>query len=133
MDREAIEFHDSVLSGVSFSGSEIRVSFVPAYLHRSAGEPGRDAGTGWSVDVELTIHDSIVSALPTVFPSDVWEGTLRVGSREFDNLVPVPLDGESDVQLVLTLNSGEVLRVAGARVELRAIGEYKFVETLPVG
>ncbi len=133
MDREAIEFHDSVLSSIAISRGNTRVSFSPAYLHRSTGEPGRDSGTGWSVDIELTIHDGTISSSPTGLPSDVWEGTLCIGDRRFDNVVPVPLDGESEVLLLLTLNCGEILHVSGTRVQLRVVGEYQFVETVPGG
>lgn len=133
MTREAMEFHDSVVGNVVIADHTVRVELSPAYIHRSDGEPASDAGTGWSANVELTIHEGILKSLPAEFPSDVWEGSLSVGGREFENIVPLPFEGEGHVLLLITLNSGQSIRITGERVALRVVGAYEFVEEFGPG
>ena len=53
--NEAIELHDSDLAAVKVAGDAVILCFHPAYIHRSAGKPGIDAGTGWTQDATITI------------------------------------------------------------------------------
>ena len=133
MDREAIEFHDSVLSRIDQTGDQVRLFFEPAYVHRSNGDPVRDAGTGWSVNVELTIFGSVPCMQPSPLPSDVWDGGLRINDMEFENVVPLPFAGIGNIHLVLELTSGEVVQVSGNRAELSVVGPYEFVENVSAG
>lgn len=133
MDREAIEFHDSVPGRVVVSGQQARLLFEPAYIHRSTGEPGLDAGTGWLADVEMVILGSAGGPSSLVLPVDVWDGTLCAGNREFQNVVPLPFEGHGEVRLALELNNGAVVEITGESVQLRVVGEYRFVEDVPAG
>jgi hypothetical protein len=133
MQREALEFHDSVLAKVERGADELRLLFEPAYVHRSSGDPARDAGTGWSVNVQLTLFGVTECRIPSNLPGDVWEGSLRVGESAFDNLVPIPLELAAATHIVIKLNSGNVLRASGTRVTLLVVGSYEFVENVSAG
>ncbi|HSY48809.1 MAG TPA: hypothetical protein VLC46_08365 [Thermoanaerobaculia bacterium] len=128
MEREAIEFHDSVLARVDRDGHQVRLLFGPAYVHRSSGEPALDSGTGWLADTELTIDTSLGCNLRSKLPCGICDGYLRVGDHEFENVVPLPFESRSEVLLTIELTSGEVVKVSGKRVLIRVIGAYQFVE-----
>jgi hypothetical protein len=51
-DNAAVEIHDSTLESIE-THSEVLVAMLSAYVHRSSGRPGIDAGTGWSQTVRL--------------------------------------------------------------------------------
>ncbi|HEV2313899.1 MAG TPA: hypothetical protein VGR94_01225 [Candidatus Acidoferrales bacterium] len=52
----SIEIHDSVLTSVEIQAKQVKLS-IEAYIHKSAGVPGVDPGTGWIQNVILTIED----------------------------------------------------------------------------
>ena len=133
MEREALEFHDSVLASVERAGDELRLLFEPAYVHRSLGEPGQDVGTGWSVNALLTLFGAAVCQIPANLPCDIWEGSIRIGESAFDNVVPLPLDRAGETQIEIELNSGKILNASGTRVRLIAVGVYEFVENVSAG
>jgi hypothetical protein len=56
-----IELHDSVVANIATLEGAAIVSFQPAYLHKSEGRPGFDAGSGWlpmqpSAETSPTCH-----------------------------------------------------------------------------
>jgi hypothetical protein len=51
-DNAAVEIHDSTLERIEHEGDDI-VAVFSAYVHRSAGRPGIDAGSGWSQALHL--------------------------------------------------------------------------------
>jgi hypothetical protein len=126
--NEAIEFHDSVLARIERSGDEIRLLFRLAYVHRSSGEPGLHAGTGWTVDVELILFSAHGPSIAPNLPYDVWDGDLRVDDSAFSNVVPLPLELSGNVSLRIELNSGQVVEATGTRAQLLVVGPYTFVE-----
>src|SRR5437016_4648859 len=52
--NECLELHDSTLSHVTFRDGSAVVSLSSAYVHRSPGRPGRDAGSGGYQPATLT-------------------------------------------------------------------------------
>jgi hypothetical protein len=49
------EFHDSVLASIKEEGARCILEFRPAYVHRSEGSPGVDAGDGFWQDLQIVI------------------------------------------------------------------------------
>src|SRR4051812_42195582 len=76
--KQSIELHDSKLAAVSFRSGEAVVSFSPAYIHRSTGRPGIDAGTVWVQPVTLTIGGASLVSTPTSLPATVSGGYIRI-------------------------------------------------------
>jgi len=42
-----IQLNDSAVAKIDRQQGEMVVHFLPAYLHKSEGQPGSDPGTGW--------------------------------------------------------------------------------------
>ena len=86
-----IELHDSVISEIHEIDRTVVVEFAPAYLHKSQGTPGLDAGTGWVQNARLRLTGATISGDRPLLPETLSEGSLRVGGLKHDNLLPVPL------------------------------------------
>jgi hypothetical protein len=90
MPNRAIEIHDSVVTGVSFSRGEAQLHFSSAYIHPSEGVPGRDAGSGGVQEAILRLRDARVEGASEL-PVDLSDGQIQMENRSFDNEIPVPL------------------------------------------
>ena len=101
MPNRAIEIHDSVLAGVSFSQGEAQLHFSSVYVHQSEGVPGRDVGSGWVQKALLRIHDAMVEGAFSEFPVDLSDGQIQLGNKLLDNEIPVPLRHKGAFELRL--------------------------------
>ena len=126
-----VELHDSTLAGITPDGPDLILSLAPAYVHRSAGRPGIDRGSGWLQDIDLVISGAVVESLPTEFPVNLSDGSFSVGEVRFDNAIPLPLAVTGAVSLVAVTFGGELLAVhgTGARAVMR--GELGYLEEFP--
>src|SRR5688500_14560382 len=97
-----IELHDTKVAEIVARQGTVTVHFLPAYLHKSEGRPGFDAGTGWVQDARLVFEDAFVSGRFPNLPCDVMEGELLVGAEHHDNSIPVPLEVAAPSELRLT-------------------------------
>jgi hypothetical protein len=64
-----VEIHDSELAGTTLIGRDLALRLEPAYVHRSAGRPGIDRGSGWLQDIDLVISEANVESLPAELPA----------------------------------------------------------------
>jgi hypothetical protein len=126
--NSAIELHDSLIGQIQQIGRDVLVEFSPAYVHKSQGRLGIDAGSGWSQDARLTLTGALVSGKAPALPESLWEGSLHVGGLEHDNLLPVPLKASGAVEVRLVFISGHEVVVSGDAIELELIGEARYVE-----
>ncbi len=126
----AIEFHDSKLLGIDETGGAV-ILRLSAYVHRSTGQPGRDAGTGWSQQVELVFAGGVVEHRPTELPPFTLEDGQVTGGIEQDGEIPVPVSIPAAVRFDGHGLYGERLVVSGIRLEVRATGEAVYVESFP--
>ena len=126
--NDAIEFHDSTLSGIAFDGRDLVVRLAPAYVHRSEGRPGVDPGSGWLQDVDLIIAEAVVESSPSDVPVELCDGSLSVGEALWDNLLPLPLAASGATSLDVSTGRSERLAVRGAGAALVARGEPRFLE-----
>lgn len=122
----AIELHDSELSAITNDGTSLVLSFA-AYLHRSAGRPGYNAGSGWTQAATLTFSEASVSFVPGL-PSTVYDGWLLVGGIRHDNLVPVGAVFAAPCELGLVVGGSEPVVVRGIGLTVRLQGEPSYVE-----
>jgi len=127
--NERIELHDSELAAVSVSGSEAVVSFSSAYIHRTAGIPGVDSGSGWLQPATLTLTDALSVSNPVVLPATVSEGFLRVGSDLHSNIIPASGAFDGAIELSIVLTTAEVLTIRGRRISIQLHGTPSFVES----
>jgi hypothetical protein len=126
--NERIELHDSNLAAVTISGEEAVVSFAPAYIHRSAGRPGVDAGTGWWQQAMLTFAGASLHSQPGKIPATVSEGYLRIGSKSHSNIIPANGDFHGAIEFSIRLCTAESLILRAQHVRIRLLGEASFGE-----
>ncbi len=118
----AIELHDSELSAITHDGSTVVLSFSPAYLHRSVGRPGYDAGVGWWQPATPTCGMP-VSFTPELPTSADYNGCLRAGGVLHDNLVPVGVAFEVPCELELVAGSEPVVVRGNHLLSVSLLGE----------
>ena len=122
-----MELHDSRVDAVEVSGTNASVHFSHAYVHKSSGAPGRDAGTGWSQEALLVLADVTVSGpLPTL-PNSISDGFLEVGGVKHELLI-LPFKLKVVARLYLVFADGSCLDIIGKRPAIELLGQPIFVE-----
>jgi hypothetical protein len=86
-----VEIHDSTLASITPDGRDLVLCLAPAYVHRSAGRPGIDQGSGWLQDIDLVISEAVVESSPSGFPVNLSDGSFSDGEVRWDNSIPLPL------------------------------------------
>jgi hypothetical protein len=127
----AIEIYDSTLASVADDGGHAIVDLKPAYIHRSTGTPGVDPGGGWAQDVILRVENGTIEGGVPEMPCDLWEGSLQVGNQTIENIIPLPLDYQGAVTLILVAQDESRVVVRGSAISATLIGEPKFIEEFP--
>ena len=126
--NSALEFHDSEVASVHRMGDTLCVRFSAAYVHRSQGRPGFDAGAGYAQSLELRFQQAEWSGdLPSCL-GRLSDGRLRDGDDTL-SLVPLPYRSRGPVAAELVFQNGEVLSVRSASAALRFTGDPRFVES----
>jgi hypothetical protein len=129
--RSAIEIYDSTLASVVDDGGNVVVDFKPAYIHRSTGTPGVDPGGGWAQDVILRVENGTIDGDLPEMPCDLWEGSLEVGNQKIENIIPLPIDYQGTVTLVLVPQDESRVVIRGSAISAILVGEPKFIEEFP--
>ena len=135
MQNRAIEIHDAVLGRITFEERAAVLHFPSVYIHSSEKRPGIDAGSGWTQEAILRIGNAHVEGK---FSEESWaadrgngyllsDGTLRIDGSVVDNLIPIPLDVQGEVELSLEC-WGDMVRIIGNSVRLDLLGTAKYVE-----
>lgn len=126
--NEAIELHDSELAEITCRAGVMMIWLSPAYVHRSAGEPGRDAGTSWAQTAKLIVVEYSSAPLLSGLPLRISSGSLRVGSTVYDNIIPARGRHPGGVELSLVLEQGKTIAVCGEGVRIELQGEARYLE-----
>ena len=125
----AIELHDSTVDSVIQAGQVIRIALRPAYIHRSAGNPGIDPGSGYVQDFILEFDAAHIEAGFGALPADVFDGALLAGNQQFTNVISLPCDIAAPVSLTLFLSpDNRRACVSGLSVKAVPAGEAVYVE-----
>jgi hypothetical protein len=123
-----IEIHDSRVSEITQRDGTVIVHFLPAYLHRSEGRPGFDAGTGWSQEALLIFAEASVSGGLPDWPCDMMDGDLIVDGERHANSIPVPFETTAVAELRLICDAIHTVTVRGGGVRLELVGEPRYVD-----
>lgn len=126
--KRAVEFHDSRVGSIKSLGNLIEVELAPAYVHQTAGEPGRERVTGWSQPVRLTLQNASVKGKQPVMPCRLSDGQVRTGDGKLKYLLPLPYEEAGNIEIRLQFDSGEEIVLTAMHIELQASGEPEFVE-----
>jgi hypothetical protein len=129
--RSAIEIYDSTLVSLADNSGHVVIELKPAYIHRSTGTPGVDPGGGWAQDAILRVENGTIDGSVPEMPGDLWEGSLQVGNQRIENIIPLPLDYQGAVTLVLVAQDESRVVIRGSAISAILVGEPKFIEEFP--
>ena len=121
---------DSRVSHVELSGDVVSVHFSHAYIHKSAGTPGRDRGTGWSQEARLIMSEVAEFGSLPPFPNTISEGFLEVGGIQH-RLIPLPFKRKVGARLALSFVDGTRLELVGNRPYVELSGTPIYLEEFP--
>ncbi len=127
--NQAIELHDSCIAGVEIRGHSVAVRLAPAYVHRSDGEPGVSAGSGWHQEALLQFHGAALQGKPHA-KAYISDGALVVQGRSL-GLLPVPFLASDGVTVSFQLTDGSLFRIEAQEIEAAVVGEASYVEAFP--
>jgi hypothetical protein len=133
--NRAIEIHDSAFNRITLEADVAVLHFPEVYIHSSEGRPAVDEGTGWAQEAIIRIGEATVEGKFSQESRDAYGGrahylgggSLRIDDFVSENLIPIPLDAQSDIELKLEC-WGEVVCVRGNSAKLELIGTAKYVE-----
>ena len=126
--NSALELHDSNISEIRQQGNDVLVLFSHAYIHKSTGKPGWDAGSGWSQAAELVVINSMLSPTLPDNLSNLRGGHLTVNNELFAGLIPVPFNALGKTELEIEFSEGERLSFVGEGITLFLRGEGQYIE-----
>jgi hypothetical protein len=126
----AIEIHDSDLGEIATSQGCVLVRLNRAYIHRSTGRPGHDAGSGWSQPVDIVLFGGLIETPLPEMPCTLEHGRLS-SETNLVNLIPIPFALNSSLQFELHTLHGDRIVIRGTGIEVKAAGEAIYVEEFP--
>jgi hypothetical protein len=126
----AIEIHNSELAAVVATQNGVIFRLAPAYVHRSVGRPGFDAGSGWSQPVEMLFASGVVEGQLPQLPCTLEDGSIS-GGADFRAMIPLPCVVEVAVRFEARNLYGDLVAIRGLALEVKAVGEASYVEEFP--
>jgi hypothetical protein len=126
----ALELHDSVVMSVEQTREGVVVRLA-AYVHRSEGRPGIDAGVGVSQMVDLTFADGIVEKRFDQLPCTLWAGRIFFGTAALDELIPIPTSLTGALRFEAEGQDGGQLIIRSSGLDVVATSEGVYVEEFP--
>ena len=126
--NSALEFHDSEVADIRVSGAELHVVFESAYIHRSLGRPGIDAGSGYAQPAEMVFSEAQYTESQGSCRGAISDGTISTAGAKFDGVVPLPFSAPGRVSATITFVSGGVLEIISSGVSCVPTGPARFVE-----
>jgi hypothetical protein len=135
VQNRAIEIHDSALDQIALQDGVAVLHFPQVYIHSSEGRPAIDTGTGWTQEAVIRIENAHIQGEFSKESREAYGGyghylsggSLRVHRSVSDNLIPIPLDVQGDIELTLEC-WGDLVRVRGTSAKLQLIGTAEYVE-----
>lgn len=126
-----LEFHDSRADSVTTTDGSVSVVFTSAYLHKSEGMPGVDAGTGWTQAATLEFSSARVSGAHDIGDGRIMDRSLEVNGEQRLTGIPIPFDVSRMVKGTFGFSNGTVIVIEAARAHLALWGNPTFVGTFP--
>ena len=114
----AVEIHDSTIVSIAQHVDKIIVE-LDAIVHRSNGRPGIDSGTVWKQSVRLTFSKGKISGNPETVPETLFDGTLTLDQRTYENCFAVPLSHTGRCVAQFELPSDRLIVVEAKSVYVR--------------
>lgn len=127
--RSAFELHDSRVSHIELVDEVATIYFSHAYIHKSRGTPGKDAGTGWSQELQLVMWSASTSRQLPARSNTVSEGFLEVGGIRHE-LIPLPFKRKVGARLYLLFVDGVEVEIVGDKPLINLLGTPIYLEDL---
>jgi hypothetical protein len=134
VQNRAIEIHDSALDCITLEAGVAVLHFPQVYIHSSEGRPAIDAGSGWTQEAVIRIGNAHVEGKFSPESREAHggshhlsDGSLRINGSVSDNLIPIPLDVQGDIDFTLEC-WGDVVHVHGNSARLELVGSAEYVE-----
>jgi len=128
--KAALELLDSRLDQIDLVDGGAIIHFSHAYIHKSAGTPGKDPGTGWSQEAQLVLASVSGSRVLPALPNTISDGYLEVGGIRHE-LIPLPFSRRGKAILSLVFVDGSQFEISGERPVVELSGTAKFLENVP--
>ncbi|MDX1961922.1 MAG: hypothetical protein SFX18_02135 [Pirellulales bacterium] len=126
--EQFIELHDTTLVSVTNTGHETQVELL-AMLHRSPNDPEKH--TVWLQLVILSLSVSKFTPPPADLPLWIADGFLRLNDVVHENVIPDIREFQGDIELAVVLVSSESWTVRADALQIKYVGEPKFLEKFP--
>jgi len=126
--KSALEFHDSDVVELRPSENTLHMIFEPAYVHRSEGRPGVDAGSGFLQPAEIVFSGAKYTEKDGPCTGAISEGLIQVSGKRFDSVLPLPFDVAGKVSAEFTFESGAVLSITATGVSCASTGPAVLVD-----
>jgi hypothetical protein len=132
--NSAIELHDSECVAVEAGGDGTGSVLLDAYVHRSEGRPGWEAGEGGIQRVRMIFENMTVEGVIGNLPAYIYEGSLTTGDAVLDNMIEFPgsYPGKASFKVVLS-EDARILTVSGTKMTLVVETEFRYVERFSPG
>lgn len=128
--NSALELFDSHVGFINSWDGNATIFFSHAYIHKSKGRPGREAGHGFSQEAQLVLLDVTVSGSLPPLPRIIAEGFLEVGGIKHE-LIPLPFSRKVAAFLSLEFTDGSIVTIAGQKPNLELLGRPTYLEENP--
>ena len=122
--------HDSRVNHIDLVDGVASVHFSHAYIHKSAGQPGLDRGTGWSQEALLILSEVESFASMPLLPNMISEGFLEVDGIKHQ-LIPLPFRRKVGARLSLVFVDGTELEIVGKKPFIELRGAPIYIEEFP--
>jgi len=117
-----LELYQSRISHVERHQDTVIIHFPHASIYRAKGSPGRDPGSTWSQEVELSLEDATVQNAANALPNMIDDGYFEVDGERYE-VIPLPLGEHESGHLHLLFTDGSTLDVEGKHPIIRLIGQ----------
>lgn len=128
MFKSAMEIHDSTLESKTVTPAGDMVLVFSAYVHRSTGNPGVDAGSVTREQIEVRVESGRFEGESPVLPCRIEEGQGEYDNESFVNLLPAPMGSAEPFEIELLAITGEEFRITGARASVTILSRPAFID-----
>lgn len=125
----AIELHDSECLEIEVGNEGNGFVLLDAYVHRSEGRPGWEAGEGGMQRVRFLFENMRIDGAVGSLPAYIYEGSLESGNAVFDNLIEIPASyaGTAHFKIMIS-DDARTLVISGTKLDVLMESEFRYVE-----
>jgi hypothetical protein len=127
----ALELHDSRVESIQADDSgHVTLHFSAAYIHKSAGQPGVDSGTGYSQAASISFGKARYVGNPAECVGRISDGMITVNGHAL-SLSPIPFSFSGLVQAEFVFQNGALFKIDAHSVDCVCFGPCVFVDNFP--